>query len=188
MALEIKIGILNTDDSIIVVDQTGDYNAVTNPTGWGSPNDARTTPSPVSAIAIDIFLPGTTATIGTGSLLATTFFSGSSRAYNVYEDPSTVIPTFTLQDGVWKYEVTYTISTVPVTKTVYSLRTNELDCKIAKLALGNMDDNDFVEIKATYDKMVHAFNCGEYVLAQELYEQVIDMLTDCSPYSSGCNC
>jgi hypothetical protein len=188
MPLELKIGILNNDDGIIVADATGDYNAVTNPTGWGSPNAARTTPSPVSALSLDVYLPGTSVSIGGANLLATSLFASVDRAYDIYEDTSSVVPAFSLQDGVWKYEVTFTISTVPTTETVYSLRTNELDCKVAKLALGNMDDNDFVDIKAAYDKMQNAFACGEYVLAQQLYEQVVDMLTDCSPYSSGCNC
>jgi hypothetical protein len=38
MALAIKIGIINYDDKIVITDDTGDYNAVSNPGGWGSPN------------------------------------------------------------------------------------------------------------------------------------------------------
>jgi hypothetical protein len=59
MALEIKVGILNNKDNIIITEDTGNYNAVTNPTGWGSPNAAYTNP-PVTAIALNVYYPGTT--------------------------------------------------------------------------------------------------------------------------------
>ena len=103
------------------------------------------------------------------------------RAYNLTSG-------VTVQDGVWRYVVTYTISAVTYTITKYALRDNDLKCQIGALALGDMDTNNFEEIKTMYDKMVQAFLCEEYILAQELYEEISDMLTDCSPYSYNCNC
>lgn len=193
MALSIQIGIINNDSDIIVVDNTGNYNAISNPGGWdatGVTNPAHTNP-PVTAIALDIFLPGTTTTIGASALLGTTFFTTTDRAYNIFTDPSAVVPTFALTDGVWKYVFTFTISSVVTTITKYSLRVNDLICSIGKLALGNMDVNNYAEAKLLYDRMVQAFDCGEYTLAQELYEEINFLLTDsdCNAYSiGGCNC
>lgn len=187
MALEIKVEVANNKDGIVFSDITGNYNAVSNPGGWGSPNDAYTNP-PVTAISLDIYTPGSDTSVGAANLLGTTYFTSSDRAYDVYKDVSSVVPTLTLSDGVWKYVVTYTISSVPYQVTKYSLRDNTLRCTIGELALGDMTSNDFAEIKTMYDKMVQAFDCEEYVFAQELYEEINDMLTDCSPYSINCNC
>ena len=190
MALSIQIGILNNDADIIVVDNTGNYNAISNSGGWGAPNAAYTNP-PVTAIALDIFLPGTTTTIGASALLGTTFFTTTDRAYNIFTDPSAVVPTFALTDGVWKYVFAFTISSVVTTITKYSLRVNNLICSIGKLALGNMDINNYAEAKLLYDRMVQAFDCEEYTLAQELYEEINFLLSDsdCNAYSiGGCNC
>lgn len=193
MPLELKIGIINNDDNIIISDDTGNYNAISNPGGWdatGVTNPAHTTPTPVSVVSLDIYLPGTTTALSPSSnLLITTFFTTTDRAYNLFTDPSAVVPTFVLQDGVWKYVVTYTISGVANVVTKYALRTNEIDCSVAKLALGNMDTNSFEEAKLLYDKMVQAFNCEDYTLAQELYVELGDFFTDCSPYSiNSCGC
>jgi len=194
MALSIQIGIINNDADIIVVDNTGDFNAISNPGGW---NDTVTpTPSSlrsnVTVVDLNIFIPGSTTTIGNSALYATTFFNvGTNRAYNVFTDPSAVVPTFALTDGVWKYVFTFTILSVVTTVTKYSLRVNDLLCSIGQLALGNMDINNYAEAKLMYDRMVQAFDCEEYTLAQELYEEINFLLSDsdCNAYSiGGCNC
>jgi hypothetical protein len=100
-----------------------------------------------------------------------------------------VVPTFALQDGVWKFVVKFTISGVLNEVEKYALRTNVIRCSIGKLALGNMDTNNFEEAKLLYDKMVQAFECEDYTLAQELYEEINYFFTDCSPYSiNSCGC
>lgn len=193
MPLELKIGIINNDDNIIISDDTGNYNAISNPGGWdatGVTNPAHTTPTPVSVVSLDIYLPGTTTALSPSSnLLTTTFFTTTDRAYNLFTDPSAVVPTFALQDGVWKFVVKFTISGVDNEKITYALRTNVIRCSIGKLALGNMDTNNFEEAKLLYDKMVQAFECEDYTLAQELYEEINFFFTDCSPYSiNSCGC
>lgn len=182
MALNVKIGILNNKDSIIITEDTGNYNGVTNVGGWGAPNPAYTNP-PVTAIVVDIYYPSAvTPSVAALNLLPTSFFTSTDRAYDLTSN-------VTLADGVWQYQVRYTITAVgTLTATKYALRDNELKCKIGQLALGDMDTNNFEEVKTMYDKMVQAFECEEYILAQELYEEISDMLTDCSPYSSNCNC
>lgn len=188
MALDLKVGILNNKASIIITEDTGDYNAVSNITGWGAPNYAYTNP-PVTALALNIYYPGSaTVSIGPVNLLGTTYFTSADRAYDLTSS-------LTLQDGVWKYIVTYTIIVDVVTEesvdyvvTKYALRDNDIKCKIGQLALGDMTSNSYEEFKIMYDKMVQAFECEEYVLAQELYEEINDMFTDCAPYSVNCNC
>jgi hypothetical protein len=193
MPLKLKIGIINNDDNIIISDDTGNYNAISNPSGWdatGVTNPAHTTPTPVSVVSLDIYLPGTTTALSPSSdLLTTTFFTTTDRAYNLFTDPSAVVPTFALQDGVWKFVVKFTISGVLNEVEKYALRTNVIRCSIGKLALGNMDTNNFEEAKLLYDKMVQAFECEDYTLAQELYEEINYFFTDCSPYSiNSCGC
>jgi len=193
MPLKLKIGIINNDDNIIIRDDTGNYNAISNPSGWdatGVTNPAHTTPTPVSVVSLDIYLPGTTTALSPSSdLLTTTFFTTTDRAYNLFTDPSAVVPTFALQDGVWKFVVKFTISGVLNEVEKYALRTNVIRCSIGKLALGNMDTNNFEEAKLLYDKMVQAFECEDYTLAQELYEEINYFFTDCSPYSiNSCGC
>ena len=186
MALVPKIGIINYDDTIVITDNTGDYNAVSNPGGWGSPNTSH---GSVTAINLDIYLPSSVSSVGTSNLITTTFFTSSDRAYDIFKDVSTVVPSFALQDGVWKYVINFVGSgSQPITH--YSLRTNAIKCQIAKLALGDMDLNNFEEMKLLYDKMVQAFSCEDYTLAQSLYEDIQFALTDCgSGYSySSCGC
>jgi hypothetical protein len=192
MPLKLKIGIINNDDNIIISDDTGNYNAISNPGGWdatGVTNPAHTNP-PVTVVSLDIYLPGTTTALSPSSdLLTTTFFTTTDRAYNLFTDPSAVVPTFALQDGVWKFVVNFTISGVLNEVKKYALRTNVIRCSIGKLALGNMDTNNFEEAKLLYDKMVQAFECEDYTLAQELYEEINYFFTDCSPYSiNSCGC
>jgi hypothetical protein len=265
MALDIRPVIINEKSKIIIADQTGDYNAITNPGGWipatprtftGVVNtttdtltlnnhgfytgqvvtytftntgmasvvsgtklytnviDANTlkfaeltnpglipvlnldnatltsnalTPyndvrARVSAISLSVTKPGATTPLSAINLFTTTFWTTTDYAY----DLTSLV---TLQEGVWKFVITWTIDGNTVTSTKYALRVNELRCSIAELALGDMTANNYEEYKSLYDRMVQAFECGEYILAQELYEEINDMFTDCSPYSiNSCGC
>lgn len=181
MPLEIKVEITNTKDKLIIADVTGNYNGVTNPGGWGSPNPAY---AAITAISLNVFYPGSAAANISGfNLYTTSYFTSPDRAYDLTSN-------VTLQDGVWKFQYSYTVTGIvgAVTKIIYSLRDIDLKCKIGQLALGDMETNNFEEIKSMYDRMVQAFECEEYVFAQELYEEISEMLTDCSPYSYNCNC
>ncbi len=266
MALDIRVGIINEKSKLIIADQTGDYNAVTNPGGWipATPrtftgvvntttdtltlnnhgfytgqvltytfsgtgmasvvsgdelyanvidannlkfslyptypglipvldlnnatlvsnaltpyNDVR---ARVSAISLSVTQPGATTPLTAINLFTTTFWTTNDYAY----DLTSLV---TLQEGVWKFVITWTIDGNIVTTTKYALRVNELRCSIAQLALGDMTANNYEEYKSLYDRMVQAFECGEYILAQELYEEINDMFTDCSPYSiNSCGC
>ena len=192
MALSIKIGIINYDDSIIITDETGDYNAVSNPGGWdatGVTNPAHTTPSPITAINLDIYLPGSVSSIGISNLITTTFFTSTDRAYDIFKDVSSVVPTFVLQDGIWKYVINFAGSGITLLPQ-YSLRVNDLVCSIGKLALSDMDTNNYAEVKLMYDRMVQAFDCADYTLAQDLFDEITLMLSDsdCNSWSIGSSC
>jgi hypothetical protein len=177
----IKIGIINYDDRIIITDETGDYNSIYNTTGWGSPNYTRTTPY-VTSINLKIYLPGSTTILSTTPLLATTFF-GTDRAYNLTS-------LVTLQDGIWRYIVETTIDGILQPKEKYSLRDNDLVCAIGKLALSDMETNNYAEVKLMYDRMVQAFECEDYTLAQDLFDEITLMLSDsdCNSWSIGSSC
>ena len=52
-----------------------------------------------------------------------------------------------------------------------------------------MTSNDYAELKMLYDKMVQAMECGEYVLAQEIYADIQDTLSGCAPsIRTSCGC
>ena len=52
-----------------------------------------------------------------------------------------------------------------------------------------MDTNIYEVAQTLYYKMIKAFECEEYTLAQDLYEEINDFFTDCSPYSiNSCGC
>jgi hypothetical protein len=191
MALDIKLSIINNKNEIIVTDSTGDYNAITNPTGWGAPNANRnntdvtsvrlTVTNPSGTIFADLTPPN--------SLYNTTFWTGTARAYEITADVTNIFTTNpVIADGVWKFVVAFTVLTVPISVTKYALRDNVLRCQLGQLALGDMDTNNFEEAKLMYDKMVQAFECGEYTLAQQLYQDISDFLTDCDTMIRDCGC
>jgi len=266
MALDIRPVITNQKSKIIISDQTGDYNAVTNPGGWilatprnftgvvNTTNDTLTynghgfytgqvltytfsatgmasvasgdelyanvidantlkfalyptnpglipvldlnngtlvsnalTPyndvrARVTAISLSVTQPGATTPLAPINLYTTTFWTTTDYAY----DLTSLV---TLQEGVWKFVITWTIDGNTITSTKYALRVNEMKCSIAELALGDMSINGYEDFKILYDRMVQAFECGEYILAQDIYTELNDMFTDCSPYSiNSCGC
>jgi hypothetical protein len=186
MALNFKVGLTHTKTEMYISDITGDYNAVTNPTGWGAPNTAHTAP-PVNGIFMDITDPNTTV-YSNIDIWNTTFFTAPSRAYALVSDPSNEVPgTIVLMDGVWKYELEMEISGVYTTYTFYSFRDYTLRCTLAKMALEN--NTKYIDVKFYYDKLQQAIECEDYTLAAEIYADIQKMLTDCyGNYSCGCGC
>ena len=192
MALEIKISIVNNKNEIIVVDSTGDYNAITNPTGWGAPNAAHTNVD-VTSVRLTVTNPsGTifTDSVPPNSLYNTTFWTSTARAYEITADVSNIFTTNpVIADGVWKFVVDFTVLGTPISITKYALRDNNLKCLIGQLALGDMDTNSFEEVKLMYDKMVQVFECEDYVLAQSIYQDINDMLNECdTTIFRNCGC
>jgi hypothetical protein len=122
------------------------------------------------------------------SIFATTFATSSDRAYDIVSDISSIFPTIKLEDGVWKYTFTYTISGVTYVVIKWALRLNDLNYRMAQLVFGDLDGNTYEEVKLQYDRIIQAFECGEYVLANELYVDIDQYFTTCYPTIKGCNC
>lgn len=177
MALSVnpQIELIHTNDTIFIVDVTGDYNAVTNPNGWGSPNEAR---SALTAITAVVTYPD--ATTDNLTLTGTDFDDDSVRAYNA--------TTLKKLDGVYQIDVTFTVSPDNEVATEYSLRDNDVKCQLAALALGDLEINDFAEAKSIYDKMHTVFECDEYVLTEEVLDDLEEFFDDCGYTKIRCGC
>ena len=170
-----QVELIHTNDTIFIVDVTGDYNAVTNPNGWGSPNEAR---SALTAITALITYPDkTTANL---TLTSTDFDNDSVRAYNA--------TTLKRMDGVYEIDVTFTVSPNNEVVTEYSLRDNAVKCQLAALALGDLEINDYAEAKSIYDKMHTVFECDEYVLTEEVLDDLEAFFDDCGYTKIRCGC
>lgn len=233
MALDLQISVQNNTSTVIFSDDTGDYNAVTNLTGWGTPNADETD---LSDVAMVITPPGETEDtfdpLGTydnavayvvddvvyysGSwykcILAST---GNLPSNDTYWEAFSVtdLGTFlasatdrdvtsdiegedlSLVDGIWKYNILLAWDgTQPVgtqtSEAVYALRINDLDAAIARLALRNLDNVDFTTIKSKRDTAVLAFDSAEYVLAEDIIEELTDLLEDEDMFVDfvRCNC
>lgn len=177
MALSVnpQIELIHTNDTIFIVDVTGDYNAVTNPNGWGSPNEAR---SALTAITAVVTYPD--ATTDNLTLTGTDFDDDSVRAYSA--------TTLKKMDGVYTIAVTFTVSSNNETVTEKSLRDNDVKCQLAALALGDLQINDFAEAKSIYDKMHTVFECAEYVLTEEVLDDLEAFFDDCGYTKIRCGC
>lgn len=177
LSVDPVVTITHKKDVLIIVDATGDYNAVTNATGWGSPNEAR---SALTAIVTSVTPPGGTATNVT--LTSGDFDDDVKRAQDISSS-------FTLGDGLWKFETTFTVGGDAETVTTYSFRDVALKCSIGKLALGNMTYNDYAEIKLMYDKLLQAMECEEYQLVEDIHTDILDALADCpASIKTDCGC
>jgi hypothetical protein len=183
MALEISVSITNTKDSVILEDTTGVYNAISNPGGWGSPNSLR---SSVSASTVTVTSPD-------GSVLAnpedvvTLFNPGTTFDLTTYIETES-----TLSDGVWKFQFSLT-GVSDTAATAYGLRDIELKTKLAQLALGDLESNDFAEYDRRYRILLLAFEQGEYTTVQEIMEDLSSDLDDClsgdtNIYGLDCGC
>lgn len=170
-----QVELIHTNDTIFIVDVTGDYNAVTNPNGWGSPNEARSTLTAITALVT--YPDATTANL---TLTSTDFDNDSVRAYNA--------TTLKRMDGVYQIAVTFTVSANNEVVTEYSLRDNAVKCQLAALALGDLEINDYAEAKSIYDKMHTVFECEEYVLTEEVLDDLEAFFDDCGYTKIRCGC
>jgi ferredoxin len=179
MALSVKpiVTFKHSSTEFIIIDSTGDYNAVTNLTGWGSPNEARSALTAISTIATSP--AGTTTTI---VMTSGNFDNDTYRAQDLY---ASLIPT----DGIWNFVTTFTVSPNSEAVTTYTLRDVSLRCLLGKLALSNFACDNYFEIKLMYDKMLQAMECAEYALAEELYADIEKAIDNCpNEIKKSCGC
>ncbi|NBW34828.1 MAG: hypothetical protein EBR30_07385 [Cytophagia bacterium] len=167
----------HTTTELIIIDSTGDYNAVTNPKGWGSPNEARSALTAISTIA--------TSPSGTATTIVMTGGNFDNDTYRAQD----LAPSLTLADGIWSFATTFTVGANSETVTTYTLRDASIKCALGKLALGDMTSNDYAELKLLYDKMLQAMECEEYVLAEEIYADIQSALATCpTSIRKSCGC
>lgn len=179
MALSVNpiVTFTHSTGKLIIVDSTGDYNAVTNPTGWGSPNEARSALTAISTIATS---PNGTA--------VTVVMTGGDFDNDLVKSQN-ISSTLTLVDGIWKFVTTFTVSGNSEAVTTYTFRDASIKCALGKLALGDMGCNDYADLKLLYDKMLQVMECEEYVLAEEIYADINDALAGCaSSIRTSCGC
>lgn len=121
-----------------------------------------------------------------GAFLASTL---SKDITSIVEDDEGL----SLTDGIWKYNILVAWDgTQPVgTQTyepVYALRLNTIAASLARTALRDLDSIDFAEMKSKYDRAILAFDSGEYVLAEDLIEELTELLSEQSAFVRFVRC
>ncbi len=178
MALEYNIISHNGKETMALGDETGDFDGILNPGGWGAPNPVR---GDVSDCDVVITTPGG---VDLDSIDLGTFLN-STTSYDLTSDLEA--QDTSLDDGIWKFVFTIT-GVSPTTYTFYGLRTNTLQARVQSLALNNLDVIDFREAETLFRKIGYAFEAGEYVLAEELIEDLNTLLEDCNTTLGNCGC
>jgi hypothetical protein len=179
MPLNVKLDVVNGQYTMLLSDVTGDYNATTNPDGWGAPNTAR---SAVTGLACTVLRPGQTVANTITGLFTSTFWTAAYRQVDIF----TQLPT--VPDGLYTVTLTFTSSpSIPV-EIMYFLRYESAKATLAQLAL--QDNSDFEQLKFIYDKMVLAEDFGNYTLAQTLLDEFNSVVAGCgnTGLSGGCGC
>ena len=184
----------NVCNSITITDTTGNYNVVTNPTGYGSPNPAK---ADVSVASIVITPPNSSAL--TAINLKNDYkypITNSSAALS----STTLIGSDTLTSGVWVFSLTIetsggTASPTSQTVVVYQIIQCGNNCCLKELTndfndsgcCGECKDaarKKYNRAKELYDAIQYDFNCSNYTAAnaKQLLLDAICGDTDC-----GCN-
>jgi hypothetical protein len=179
MAADVKFSICQESncDAFSFTENTGVYNAITNPTGWGAPNELTT-----DATAATLLITGPDGTVYTTiDLFATGSFpkSDSTSVSIAASTLSSSLTTFT--DGLW--EMTYTVTTGTTTYT--ETQTFFLYCQVSKCVnnlIAGLDMNDChcdvdsvnkaLQAKAFADSLNYAVGCGNLEGANEILKSL----------------
>lgn len=179
MALNVKLDVVNGQYTMLLSDVTGDYNATTNPEGWGTPNTLR---SAVSGLACTVLRPSQTVADTITGLYTSTFWTSAYRQVDIFSQ----LPT--APDGLYTVTLTFTSSpSIPV-ETMYFLRYEAAKATLAQLAI--QSNSNFEELKFIYDKMVLAEDSEQWTLAQTLLGEFNDLVAGCgnTGLSGSCGC
>jgi len=178
MALNVKLDVVNGQYTMLLSDVTGDYNATTNPEGWGTLNTTRA--SITSIPQQKVKRPGQTSFDNLTGLFTSTFWTTAYRQVDIFSQ----LPT--TPDGL--YEVVIEFDPGDIVETFYFLRYEAAKATLAQLAI--QDNSDFEELKFIYDKMVLAEEYENYTLAETLMGEFNDLVAGCgnTGLSSSCGC
>lgn len=179
MPLNLKLDVVNNQFQMLLSDFTGDYNATTNPEGWGTPNTTRAS---VTAINCTVLRPSQTVADTITGLYTSTFWTAAYRQVNIFTQLPTVV------DGLYTVTVTFNPGVSQFVDTFYFLRYESAKQSLIGLALSN--STKFQEAKFMYDKMVLAEEAENFTLAQELLTDFNNYVAGCGPtgLSGGCGC
>ncbi len=189
MSIVLKYETGYISDAITLADATGDYDGISNPGGFGTPNPDR---SMFNQLDVTVTWPdNSTKTID----LLTDIWSDTGLAYdfsktNKYAELNESDLGASLPDGVYSLEFdgqfTLTMSTVEnFNFTQNHLHLYHTDCYLSKLALDDSNVELFMQKKAIYDRILYAFSCGNVTLAQSLIDDIGASETD---DDCGCGC
>jgi hypothetical protein len=179
MALNLKLDVINNQFQMLLSDFTGDYNATTNPEGWGSPNTTRAS---VTAIDCTVLRPSQTVANTITGLYTSTFWTAAYRQTDIFTQLPAIV------DGLYTVTVTFNPGGSQFVDTFYFLRYEDAKKTLAGLALENSDK--FQEAKFIFDKMVYAEDAENFTLAQALLTDFNNYVAGCGPtgLSGGCSC
>tara|TARA_R110000765_G_scaffold277048_2_gene375047 strand:+ start:749 stop:1315 length:567 start_codon:yes stop_codon:yes gene_type:complete len=178
MAVDVKFSVCQSSNckAINFTETTGVYNASTNLTGWGAPNELTT-----DATAATLLITGPDGTVYTTIDLFATSSYPKSDSTSVSIDASTVSPSLTsFADGAW--EMTYSVTTDPITGATYTETiTFFFHCQVDKCVtklVAALDINDCkcnpdrmnlaLQAKAYADSLNYSVGCGDLTGANEI--------------------
>lgn len=180
----------NVCNSITITDITGNY-SVSNPTGYGTPNPAKTD---ITVSSIVITPPNSTALSAIDLTVGYLYPKTNSTA----TFPSTLLNGGdTLTPGVWTFNLTISTSGgtgLPTTQTVtvYTLIQCASECCLKQLSnsyneacKGCKEDrkDKWRRAKDLYDSVTYSYNCGNYEQANE-QQELLDAICD----DTDCGC
>lgn len=183
MSLELKYTTGYIADAITLTDDTGDYDGISNPGGFGSPNPTR-----ASFTALDLTVTWPDNSSVTVDLLAD-IWTDTGLAYefskvNKYAEIDETDLGASLPDGVYSLRFVGVAGSTNIDFTQGHLHLYHTDCYLSQLALDDDNVDLFTEKKALYDRALYAFECGNTTLAQTLIDDIgASESEDC-----GCGC
>lgn len=216
MALE--VGLIFTDyetcANLYAIDDTGDYNALSNTTGYGGPNPATTDVTDFSLVltynslgnqeaefvfevttgtitAATLAFAGEASTDILADLQSTSFPFTSLNPFNFGRDYGTTLPT--LEDGVYTLEYTIEGNFAGDPFTYSATKTICLDCNtelcIKNIFLYGAVESDEVDRAYKADKRLiranYAAEAGNFASATTILNQAAQI---CDETNSGCGC
>lgn len=180
MPLNVKLEVVNAQYTMLLSDVTGDYNATTNPEGWGAPNTTRAS---ITAIDCTVLAPGQITPYTLSGLITSSFWTTAYRQVDIFA----LLPTS--PDGLYTVTVVFN-PTDPseFTETFQFLRYEAAKAVLAQLAL--QSNVNFEQLKFIYDKMVYAEQTGNHTLAATLLGEFNSLVVGCgnTGLSGDCGC
>jgi len=186
MAVDVKFSICQDSNcsAINFTEKTGAYDANTNLTGWGAPNEDTT-----NATAATLLITGPDGTVyPTVDLFATgNYPKDDSTSFSI---PASTIGSglTTLADGLWEMTYSVTTGTATYTETMtffFTCKAGACVCRmIADIDICDCDCDDekmlaALKAKAFFDAMNYAAGCGNLEGAANILKSITRLCECC---------